>query len=237
MIRWPPVRPLVCDTWTVYKRDRPRRDTGVGCRAEVFQPEDGPGEWPPQQRGGTMKALGAACAVLCLLLTSSSAVARWAVPPEQRWKPAQTVPAPAPTSAPQSNYEREALAHAASTRENPQLWGDPQYGAILRNYWQQRLEIAGKLDRGEISATAAAALNEAARAQAAAATQNVGNQAAAEYARLVAQQQAAQAAADAQRRQEAIETGLRLLVTPPAAPAPAMCSTFWFAGRWITMCP
>ena len=180
-----------------------------------------------------MRALRAGCVLLAFLLTSTAAVAQWATPELKQAYEARQPPAPPP----QSNFEREAEAYAKATRDHPDLWGDPQYGAILRGYWQQRLEIAGKLDRGEISVTAAAALNDAARIQGLATMKNIGDRAMAEYARLLAQQQAAQAAADDQRRQEAIAAGLRLLTTPPQAPGPRICSTRWFAGRWVTTCP
>ena len=47
------------------------------------------------------------------------------------------------------------------------------------------------------------------------------------------------ATAQAQARSDAfVMQGLQILATPPPAPAaPVMCSTRWFAGRWVTTCP
>jgi hypothetical protein len=202
---------------------------------------------PPQRREGplwgwvmSLRVIAAAVAALCL---AGNALAQSPARPGPAVHNKSSLPAP---SAPrqQSYFEQEALAYASTVESvSPDVRGSAVWPVIER-YWQRRLDLADRVDRGQVSPEAASKLWQSYRVQAAdelkaqqdqLQRQLQQQQAQAQQAQAQAQaQQAAQeqAAAEARREQQnraLIEMGMRLMNSPRPPPPvfrpPVICTT------------
>jgi len=148
-------------------------------------------------------------------------------------------------SEPRTYYEREAREYAKIYR--------PGQASSVHNYWAHRLDIADRLDKGQISLETANELlqvyyqqasreisddvkaqsQKAAQAQARADAATRDSEARAQALQAIV---AAQEKAAAQQRSQALLIeGLRMMAGSANAPQPPrqQC-TRWFAGQWVT---
>jgi hypothetical protein len=142
---------------------------------------------------------------------------------------------------PKTYYEREA-------REYSKIY-KPDQSASVHNYWTHRLDIADRLDKGQISLQTANELlqvyyQQASReisdevkaqsqqaAQAQAATQDDDRRL--QLLQAISEAQAKEAAE--QRRINLITEGFRMMTgANNASPPPRQQCTRWFAGQWVT---
>jgi hypothetical protein len=148
-----------------------------------------------------------------------------------------TIPQPPPRQP--TNYEREATAYATASRQIKELvaqgFTDREFLSAFDVYWQRRLDLADRQDRGQISAEAAKQLRDAYTQQMNSVIERRKQEVQAQLIQELARQQQS---ADAQRQESSrqwFELAGRLLA--PQQPQPATtCSTRWFAGQWVTTC-
>jgi len=148
------------------------------------------------------------------------------------------VAAQAPPPRQPTNYELEAAAFASASAEFQKLvaqgLNDREIQTAFDTYWQRRLDLADRLDRGQISPEAGAQLKEAYRQQFTAVVERRKQEVQAQMAQSLAQQRAQ---ADARRMEESaqmINFGLRMLApqTPPPS-APVTCR--WVGPNWVCL--